>query len=405
MKKFIESKSKLALEITITSFAATLILAGIVGATTIGTNISTDGTLAVSSGSTLATTTISGGNLTVGTDTFFVDSNNNYVGIGTTSPAYKLDVYGNSRIDGAMKIGAYTLPSTDGSTSQVLKTDGSGNLTWQNDISTGGGVGAWQIISDGIYNATTTDTVLIGAAAIANGANSLEVTGLSYFSGNVGIGTTSPYAKLSVAGPAVAEYFTATSSTGNSDFAGTGTFKSYIELGTTDTNSRNQIWNYMPSSVLRLGAWSSDGDTGKNVASEGVVIYGKNTNGDDMDNGMGGYARIKHDRFGLYNQKIASLDNYYFRVDPTSLYLRKDDAVKSFEVARATGNLMTLGTIGIGSTTPSAMLGIGSDVSATSTVDFGKMCWRVTAPDASTQVYIYYNAVTGALATTSVSCY
>ena len=39
-------------------------------------------------------------------------------------------------------------------------------------------------------------------------------------SGNVGIGTTSPYAKLSVVGPVVAEYFTATSTTATSTFAG-----------------------------------------------------------------------------------------------------------------------------------------------------------------------------------------
>jgi len=32
-----------------------------------------------------------------------------------------------------MKIGAYTLPSTDGGTGQVLKTDGLGNLTWATD--------------------------------------------------------------------------------------------------------------------------------------------------------------------------------------------------------------------------------------------------------------------------------
>ena len=251
---------------------ATLVTAGIVGATTIGTNISTDG------------------NLTVDTNTLFVDSDNNYVGIGTTTPAYKLDVYGNARI------------------------------------------------------------------------------------------------------------------TATSTFDGIATFNSGIELGTIDDYDRQQIWNYLPSSVLRLGSWVSDGDA-SSIATEGIIVYGKNTDGDDMAAGTGGYARVKSNRFGLYSQTIAGLDDYYHRVNDSTLYFKKDDAEKSFEVTRSTGNLMTLGTIGIGSTTPSAMLGIGSSVSATSTVDFGKMCWRVTAPDASTQVYIYYNGTTGALATTTVSCY
>ena len=38
--------------------------------------------------------------------------------------------------------------------------------------------------------------------------------------GNVGIGTTSPYAKLSVVGEVVGAYFTATTTTATSTFAG-----------------------------------------------------------------------------------------------------------------------------------------------------------------------------------------
>src|SRR4030042_1461546 len=44
--------------------------------------------------------------------------------------------------------------------------------------------------------------------------------GNSYISGNVGIGTTSPYAMLSVAGQTVAQYITATSTTATSTIAG-----------------------------------------------------------------------------------------------------------------------------------------------------------------------------------------
>jgi hypothetical protein len=40
---------------------------------------------------------------------------------------------------GAVKVGAYTLPATDGTSSQVLQTNGSGSETWQT-VSGGGGI-------------------------------------------------------------------------------------------------------------------------------------------------------------------------------------------------------------------------------------------------------------------------
>jgi hypothetical protein len=85
MKKIF--KSKLAIEIVMTSFGAILVIAGVVGATTIGTNISTSGTLTVTDSSTMATTTISGGDLIVDTSTLVVDNDNNKVGIGSTTPS------------------------------------------------------------------------------------------------------------------------------------------------------------------------------------------------------------------------------------------------------------------------------------------------------------------------------
>ena len=82
------------------SLAATLATAGIIGATTIGANILTTGTLGT------ATTTITAGDLIVDGDTLFVDNDNNEVGIGTSSPGYLLDV------DGDFNVGIVAKPNT-----------------------------------------------------------------------------------------------------------------------------------------------------------------------------------------------------------------------------------------------------------------------------------------------------
>jgi len=79
------------------------------------------------------------------------------VGIGTTVPgSYKLYVNGNTWVQGSLETsgqlkagtslaigssgsGGYTLPATDGTNGYVLKTNGSGTVTWQADSSGGGG--------------------------------------------------------------------------------------------------------------------------------------------------------------------------------------------------------------------------------------------------------------------------
>lgn len=66
----------------------------------------------------------------------------------------------------------------------------------------------------------TGDTTLSGSLSL--GGLTVDTAGLVYLSSssNVGIGTSTPYAKLSVVGPVVGEYFHATSTTATSTFAG-----------------------------------------------------------------------------------------------------------------------------------------------------------------------------------------
>jgi hypothetical protein len=59
-------------------------------------------------------------------------NNGGNVGIGTTSPSYKLDVNGTGRVTGQLTVGAYTLPNTDSTSGYVLTTNGAGQVTWEN---------------------------------------------------------------------------------------------------------------------------------------------------------------------------------------------------------------------------------------------------------------------------------
>ncbi|MBL7104363.1 MAG: hypothetical protein ISS18_08535 [Bacteroidales bacterium] len=77
-------------------------------------------------------------------------SDNNFIGIGTSTPAGILDI-----------AGAYCFPAIDGTSGQVLQTDGSGVLSWNNDA------GATEIndLTDG---RTQGNCVFLGSGAGAN---------------------------------------------------------------------------------------------------------------------------------------------------------------------------------------------------------------------------------------------
>ena len=171
------------------------------------------GNLTVTGNTTLNTLTVSGDTI-FDTDTLYIDSINNRVGIGSTTPSDTLSV------NGATYLAPISAPSI--TTDRLYNI--SNDLYWGGNLLSGSAVGNWTSNGTDVWRA----------------------------SGNVGIGTTSPFRKLSVEGNAwisgdltansitatssiSAPYFTATSATATSTFAGglaVGTNKFVVDYST-----------------------------------------------------------------------------------------------------------------------------------------------------------------------------
>ncbi len=177
-----------------------------------------------------------------GTLLYYNDGN---VGIGTATPAVPLDVVGAAQVSGTMQVGGLQMAS-GASNGYVLTSDGSGNATWQ---AAAGADGDWTVNGNDVYSAvsgnvgigTSTpgnklhvqgDARITGALQLDDGASNgyvlssdasgnaswadvdglvtndadWEINGNNMYStpsGNVGIGTSTPAAKLDVNGSAL----------------------------------------------------------------------------------------------------------------------------------------------------------------------------------------------------------
>ena len=192
------------------SVVASVLAVAVVGyaATTLSTNISTGGTLtvtgaitgsgAVAFDGTAATTTISGG-LVVDTTTLVVDFSSSNVGIGLTTPAYKLDVTGTAHVTGTVTLdGVLTAVGNVGvastSPGAVLGVHGNTILGSENASTVNFRAGVLN------FTSTATTTITTNTAGLGFNINSGDLV-LDSASNKLYIGTSTPLrGNLSVTG-------------------------------------------------------------------------------------------------------------------------------------------------------------------------------------------------------------
>jgi len=258
------------------------------------------------------------------------------------------------------------------------------------------------VLNSGVGNGS----ILVNVAPFLGGIESGTTADTYVFGGNVGIGTTSPYAKLSVVGETVAEKFTATSTTATSTFNGNayvkgnlqvdGNFFAPVQLVSSGNATINGTLTVTGATTLATSL------TGALSASSGVVSAGTLSVANGGTGLSSGYNNTNWDTaytnritsatypltissnaislaFGTTTSNTWAGTQTFGTIANTGGYTQSGTSANTFTGLTTLGNASTTqigstgsayfatsgGNVGIGTTTPSNLLNVYSNLNNT----------------------------------------
>lgn len=223
-------------------------------------------------------------------DNFFFDVANSRLGIGTATPATSLDIYGTD---------ALRIPV--GTSAQRPSTSLAGQIRYNTDTTQYEGYNGSNWLGLGGVIDIDQDTYITAEESsdedflrfYTDGSQRLTINNV----GNVGIGTSTPYAKLSVVGQAVAEYFTATSTSLASTFPLlSSTYGTSTQFAVSSLTSGRIPFATTGGRLIDSSALTFDGTTFN--ATDAIFTRATTTNATSTNLAVSGYISVPADSFG-----------------------------------------------------------------------------------------------------------
>jgi fibronectin-binding autotransporter adhesin len=302
------------------------------------------------------------------TDALLVNVLTGNVGIGSTAPAYKLDVAGDINLSGAIRAAGNA-----GTTGYLLTSAGGSTNTWTDPASITG-AGYWNETAGVLHPKTPyTDVVdlVLGGNSTASADIHLQSNGKAYFGGYVGIGTTNAVDSLTVTNTSAGTRTTALRLENNNSTAGAASSLDFDVAGSVTATGR--ITNILESDTTRslsFSTWTGSGLTEK------LKILGGGNVGIGTSNPTSNLHVYATAADAVLNLESSDTSDPYiqFRTNGTNRFrIQNLDNDLRFLSSGTTERMRILdnGNVGIGSAAPAFKLDVAGNINATTGYYYG----------------------------------